>query len=40
MSLPPVIDAYLSGARALRQAVAGMTREQALARPVPGNTWK
>lgn len=29
-------DQYLSGASALRQAVKGMTREQVLARPVPG----
>ncbi len=32
----PLIEAYLSGPRQLRQAVAGMTREQVLARPVPG----
>jgi hypothetical protein len=31
-----MIDAYLSGARVLRHAVDGMTREQLLARPVPG----
>ncbi|MBM4073303.1 MAG: DinB family protein [Planctomycetes bacterium] len=30
------IDSYLRGAAMLRQAVADMTREQALARPVPG----
>ena len=35
-SLSELIDGYLAGSRALRQAVAGMTREQALARPVPG----
>lgn len=29
-------DAYESGAAALRAAVAGMTRDQLLARPVPG----
>jgi hypothetical protein len=29
-------DAYLHGAAELRAAVAGMTREQLLARPVPG----
>jgi len=31
-----LIDAYLSGPTTLRQAVAGMTREQLLARPVAG----
>jgi uncharacterized damage-inducible protein DinB len=31
-----LIDRYLAGPCTLRQAVAGMTREQALARPVPG----
>lgn len=30
------IDDYLAGPSMLRQAVAGMTREQVLARPVPG----
>jgi hypothetical protein len=29
-------DQYLAGAAALRQAVAGMTRDQLVARPVPG----
>lgn len=29
-------DQYLAGAAALRKAVAGMTREQLTARPVPG----
>lgn len=29
-------DQYLAGAAALRQAVAGMNREQLVARPVPG----
>ena len=29
-------DAYLQGAADLRAAVAGMTREQFVARPVPG----
>ena len=29
-------DNYLAGAAALREAVAGMTREQLIARPVPG----
>jgi hypothetical protein len=31
-----LIDNYLAGVTALRQAVAGMTREQLLARPIPG----
>jgi hypothetical protein len=31
-----MIDDYLAGPRTLRKAVAGMSREQALARPVPG----
>src|SRR5438128_8874192 len=31
-----LIDSYLAGPQTLRQAVAGMTREQLLARPVPG----
>jgi uncharacterized damage-inducible protein DinB len=31
-----LIDAYLAGPRALRRAVAGMSREQVLARPVAG----
>jgi uncharacterized damage-inducible protein DinB len=35
-SLAELIDNYLAGPRALRQAVAGLSREQALARPVPG----
>jgi uncharacterized damage-inducible protein DinB len=36
--MPPIelADAYLSGAVQLRAAVAGMSREQLLARPVPG----
>ena len=34
-SLPKLIDNYLAGVATLRQAVAGMTREQLLARPVP-----
>ena len=29
-------DQYLAGAAALRKAVAGMTREQLVARPIPG----
>jgi hypothetical protein len=35
-TLPLLIDAYLAGPQELRRAVAGMTREQVLARPVPG----
>jgi hypothetical protein len=35
-TLREMIDAYLAGPQALRQAVAGMSREQLLARPVPG----
>lgn len=35
-SLAALIENYLAGPRALRQAVAGMTREQLLARPVAG----
>jgi hypothetical protein len=35
-SLQRLIESYLSGIDMLRQAVAGMTREQLLARPVPG----
>jgi hypothetical protein len=35
-SLSAMIDDYLAGPKALRQAVAGMTRAQLLARPVPG----
>jgi uncharacterized damage-inducible protein DinB len=35
-SLPQMIDAYLAGPRALREAVAGLSREQLLARPVAG----
>src|SRR4051795_7360410 len=35
-SLPDLIDSYLSGPKALRDAVAGLTREQLTARPVPG----
>jgi uncharacterized damage-inducible protein DinB len=34
--LPALIDAYLAGPRAVRQAVAGMSRDQLLARPVAG----
>jgi uncharacterized damage-inducible protein DinB len=35
-SIREMADAYLAGVGTLRQAVAGMTREQLLARPVPG----
>ena len=35
-TLAELIDNYLAGPRVLRQAVAGLTREQLLARPVPG----
>jgi uncharacterized damage-inducible protein DinB len=35
-SLPQMIDAYLEGVPTLRRAVAGMSREQLTARPVPG----
>ena len=35
-NLSQMIDGYLAGPWALRQAVAGMSREQLLARPVPG----
>ena len=35
-SLAELIDNYLAGPRSLRQAVAGLSREQLLARPVPG----
>lgn len=35
-SLPALIDSYLAGPRLLRAAVEGMTRDQLLARPVPG----
>jgi uncharacterized damage-inducible protein DinB len=31
-----LIDTYVAGAKSLRQAVAGMSREQLVARPVPG----
>jgi hypothetical protein len=37
MTIPsPLIDSYLGGVQTLRQAVAGLSREQLLARPVPG----
>lgn len=35
-SLAQLIDDYLAGVSTLRKAVAGMTREQLLAHPVPG----
>jgi uncharacterized damage-inducible protein DinB len=35
-SLQPLIDEYLAGAKTLRAAVAGMTREQLVARPIAG----
>jgi uncharacterized damage-inducible protein DinB len=36
MTSASLIDAYLNGVTTLRQAVAGLSREQTLARPVPG----
>jgi DinB superfamily len=36
MNFKELISAYLSGGEILRRTVAGMTREQLLARPVPG----
>jgi hypothetical protein len=35
-SLPEMIEEYLAGIATVRQAVAGMSREQILARPVAG----
>src|SRR5262249_4428305 len=35
-ALAPLIEEYLAATQTLRQAVAGMSREQAQARPVPG----
>ena len=35
-ALAPLIENYLAGPEALRKAVAGMTREQLVARPIPG----
>jgi hypothetical protein len=35
-ALAPLIDSYLAGVDTLRKAVAGMTREQLVARPVAG----
>ena len=36
LSNSQLIDEYLKGPKVLREAVAGMTREQLLARPIPG----
>jgi hypothetical protein len=36
MSFSQAIDSYLQGVQILKQAVAGLSREQALARPIPG----
>lgn len=36
MPCSQLIDDYLAGPKLLRQAVAGMSREQLLARPIPG----
>ena len=35
-TLQPLIEEYLAGPKQLRQAVAGMSREQTLARPIAG----
>src|SRR5438105_1839169 len=35
-STSELIDAYVDGSKILRQAVAGMSREQLVSRPVPG----
>src|SRR5437667_6558465 len=35
-TLAALVENYLAGPKTLRQAVAGMTREQVVARPVPG----
>jgi len=35
-ALAPLLENYLAGVQTLRQAVAGMTREQLLARPIAG----
>lgn len=35
-ALTPLIEKYLDGPRQLRQAVAGLSREQTLARPIAG----
>jgi hypothetical protein len=36
LSIPQLIDEYLKGPQLLRDAVAGMSREQLTARPIPG----
>jgi uncharacterized damage-inducible protein DinB len=36
MDISAAIDTYLAGPELLRKAVAGLTREQLLARPIPG----
>jgi uncharacterized damage-inducible protein DinB len=36
MEMPELVDTYLAGPGTLRQAVAGLSREQLVARPVPG----
>lgn len=36
MNYDPLIDQYLAGPGLLRRAIAGMTSEQLLARPIPG----
>lgn len=36
MNPQPLIDQYAAGAKLLREAIAGMSREQLAARPVPG----
>ena len=36
LSIPQLIDEYVKGPKLLRDAVAGMTREQLLARPIAG----
>ncbi|MCE9532343.1 MAG: DinB family protein [Planctomycetes bacterium] len=37
-TFPDLIRSYLAGIETMKQAVAGMSREQLLAKPVPG-TW-
>lgn len=36
MNYDPLIDQYLAGPGLLRRAIAGMTRQQLLTRPIPG----
>jgi hypothetical protein len=36
MDYPALLDAYLAGPNQLRSAVAGLSREQLISRPVPG----